>query len=85
MVKGGLESFKSITGGLKQWIRGPKTTYRFSQRSKTYGIAWGAGKRHVKKIGSKFIRDLNTKLRKLKIPIDNWRFKDSGHMHFWKK
>lgn len=45
-------------------------------------IRWGSN-RHYRnnKIGSSTLRELNEQLRNTKLPGNNWRVNDSGHLH----
>ncbi len=78
------EVFIKATGGLKQWVRFGRS-FSKSGGFETKGIRWGAGGKYYEKIGNQKLRELNKSLRKKKLPVNNWRVKDHGHFHLWKK
>lgn len=56
---------------------------------KTYGLKWGAspakGGKYVNMIGNEKLRNIIQNLRKMRVPLKNWRFADPGHIHFWRR
>lgn len=84
VISNGESIFIKATGGTKQWIRlGSSYSFNLQQKTKL-SLKWGAGKKHINEIGNLKLRKLNIKLRKTKIPGENWRVKDPGHFHFKK-
>lgn len=73
--------FKQETGGLKQWIR-IGTSYSKVGGFDTKSIRWGSTPHYSEKIGNTTLRRINQGLRNKRIPIDNWRTADAGHLHF---
>lgn len=75
-------------GPLKQWIRiGPSYSHYLGQSTRL-SIRWGASPvqnwKFVKQIGDPSLRKFNQGIRNMKVPINNWRFKDAGHIHLKK-
>ncbi|WP_156173284.1 hypothetical protein [Chryseobacterium gallinarum] len=79
-----ISNFNRATGGLKQWIR-TGSSYSIEGGFKTYSTRWGAGGKHWKKIGNTTLQNWNKTFRQTKLPGNNWRVKDPGHFHWWKK
>ena len=75
--------FTDQTGGMKQWIRfGP--SYSPSGHFPTnYSIRWGASYNYRRLIGNPTLRNLNSKIRGMKLPGNNWRVNDPGHLHIY--
>ena len=73
--------FKQETGGLKQWVR-TGTSYSKIGGFDTKSIRWGSSPHYAEKIGNTTLRRINQSLRNKRIPIDNWRTADAGHLHF---
>lgn len=76
------------TGPTKQWVR-LGSSYSHNLASKTsFSIRWGASPgnkgKYLKQIPSDRMRHLNQWLRKQKLPGNNWRTKDPGHLHIKK-
>ncbi len=75
---------KYALGPMKNWLRvGP--SYSIEGSFKTISIRWGAGGSYWKKIPSTTLQNLNRGLRETKIPLNNWRTADQGHLHLWKR
>ncbi|MCK6610376.1 MAG: hypothetical protein L6Q78_04980, partial [Bacteroidia bacterium] len=71
-------------GPLKNWIRvGP--SYSIEGGFNTFAIRWGAGGQYWKNIPSTSLQNANKILRQLKIPVNNWRTNDPGHLHIFKE
>jgi len=89
VVTGALSSLVSAiqceTGGLSAWIRISKS---YSNSGKFYTkkyVRWGSNKYYRnKKIGSPTLRKWNGQLRNTKLPGNNWRVNDPGHLHLKK-
>ena len=82
LFKDAFKYFNQQTGGLKQWFRFGKSHSNIMNVD-TKGIRWGAGKDYYKKIGNPTLRKMNIQFRGTKIPLNNWRTNDPGHLH-WK-
>ena len=72
---------KQETGGLKQWVK-IGMSYSKEGGFDTKSIRWGASPHYAEKIGNTTLRRINQGLRNKRIPIDNWRTADTGHLHF---
>lgn len=79
----GVRYLNKMTGGFKQWVR-IGSSYSVEGGFNTYGIRWGAGANHWKKIGSSKLQNWNKSFRKTKLPGNNWRVNDPGHFHLKK-
>ncbi len=84
-IGAGLGTLKSAFGPGKQWLRlGPSYSHNLGTKT-TYSLRWGAspvnGGKFVKQIGNMSLRSFNQYLRTKSIPINNWRYKDAGHIH----
>ena len=51
----------------------------------TWGWIANPGQRNLNQIGNLKLRNMNDKLRKTKLPGNNWRVQDPGHLHIKKK
>ncbi|MBK8659365.1 MAG: hypothetical protein IPN22_10995 [Bacteroidetes bacterium] len=76
---------KGQTGGMYQWYRN-KPSYSFNlQQNTLQSISWGASPKHLDKIGSPSLRNLNMMIRLTKLPPGSmWRTADAGHFHIKK-
>jgi len=83
----GIGSLGRAIGPLRNWIRIGRSFSRSGQFP-TFGLRWGASTarnyRYVNQIRSPILRNLNQWLRGLRMPLNNWRTADPGHLHFWR-
>ena len=73
------------TGPLKQWVRIDSSYSRAGGYKTTLSIKWGASPagngKYLKQIPNESFREVNQWFRNLKIPGQNWRVNDPGHLH----
>ena len=79
-----LSAINRATGGWKQWVRLGRSYSDFLGHDVKLSFRWGAGKRWVRQIKNPKLRQFNRWIRKIRIPLPGWRFKDPGHFHIWR-
>lgn len=83
-LKASYFSIMDATGGVKQWLRfGPSWSHTLQSKT-SFSIRWGASPKYAIKIGNNYLRQINQKIRQIKLPGNNWRVKDPGHLHLRK-
>lgn len=75
---------KSIAKRIEPWAR-IENSYSKTSQAKTYTIRWGSNAHHAKKFSNPLARKLVQEIRNLRIPINNWRFRDADYIHLWRK
>ncbi len=78
-------SIKMAAGPTKQWLRIGKSYSKNLSSPISLSVKWGASPakngKYLNEIPSSTLRKINQKIRKLKLPGNNWRVNDPGHFH----